>query len=84
MPHTRDMNKIEDVKPGQTFTCLGVEYKMLRFDGMCEQPNRNQWGRATGGTYTAHRCAVKVNKRHRGWWFSYTAFMPGTYVKIID
>lgn len=76
------MNTIENVKPGQTFTCLGVEYKMLRFAGTCEQPNRNQWGRTIGGTYTAHRCAVKVNKRHRGWVFSYTAFRPGMMVTI--
>lgn len=77
------MNKIEDVKPGQTFSCLGVEYLMLRFAGMCEQPNRNQWGRSEGGTYTAHRCAVKVNRRHKGWWFSYTAFRQGMMVTIL-
>jgi len=78
------MNKIEDVKPGQTFTCLGVEYKMLRFAGMCQQPIRNQWGRAEGGHYTAHRVAVKVNKRHKGWWFCYTAFHQGMTVTITD
>lgn len=76
------MIRIEDVKPNQTFTCLGVEYKMLRFAGECSQPNLNQWGRATGGRYTALRCAVKVNRRHRGWQFSYTAFRPGMLVTV--
>lgn len=78
------MNKIEDVKPGQTFLCMGVEYKMLRHAGEVQMPNRNQWGRLEGGTHTALKCAVKVNKRHKGWWFSYTAFRPGQYVIVKD
>lgn len=78
------MIQIENVKPGQTFTLLGVEYRLLRHAGTCVQPNRNQWGRATGGTYTAHRAAVKVNKGHRGWWFSYTAFPIGCFVTVND
>lgn len=76
------MNKIEDVKPGQTFVCMGVTYQMLRFAGECTQPKRNQWGRPIGGTYIALRYAVKVDKRHKGWWFSYVAFHPGQYVTI--
>lgn len=76
------MIQIENVTPGQTFTCLGVEYRMLRHAGECVQPNRNQWGRSTGGTHTALKCAVKVNNGHRGWWFSYVAFRPGTYVIV--
>lgn len=78
------MNTIENVKPGQHFTCMGVEYLYLRNAGMCTQPNRNQWGRSEGGTYQAHRIAVKVNKGHKGWWFSYTAFRPGMMVIVKD
>lgn len=78
------MQTIENVKPGQVFKCLDVEYKMLRFAGECQMPKRNQWGRAIGGTYTALRCAVKVNRRHKGWWFSYTAFLPGQHVTIVE
>lgn len=82
--NSKTFANIEDVRPGQTFKCLGVEYKMLRHAGTCQQPNRNQWGRATGGFYTAVRCAVKVNKHHKGWWFSYTAFYPNMRVEILD
>lgn len=78
------MTKIEDVKSGQTFKSGIVEYKMLRVVGEIQQPNRNQWGRSVGGTHTALKCAVKVNRLHKGWWFSYTAFYPGTLVTIID
>lgn len=76
------MIEIENVKPGQTFTCLGVEYKMLRNCGEVSQPNRNQWGRSVGGTHTAVKMAVKVNRRHRGWGFSYVAFIPGQKVLV--
>lgn len=79
------MNKIEDVKPGQTFRVGAYgEYKMLRHCGDVDQPNRNQWGRATGGTHVERKCAVKVNRRHKGWRFSYVSFYPGQYVTIVE
>ena len=84
MLFNRDMNTIENVKPGQTFKCLGVEYKMLRFAGEVQMPNRNQWGRSEGGHHTALKVAVKVNRHHKGWRFSYVGFRPGTYVTIED
>lgn len=76
------MIQIENVKPGQTFTLLGVEYKMLRIAGEVDQPKRNNWGRLIGGTYRAHRCAVKVNRHHKGWWFSYLAVPLGASVIV--
>ena len=57
---------------------------MLRHTGDVEQRNRNQWGRAEGGTHIEHGCAVKVNRLHKGWWFSYVSFHKGTTVTIID
>ena len=74
----------EKVAPGQKFRTGIVEYEMLRHAGSVEKVRTNQWGRATGGTYMAHRCAVKVNRLHRGWRFSYVAFVPGTTVTIIE
>ena len=79
------MIQIENVKPGQTFrTPMGGEYKMLRHVGDVQQANRNQWGRATGGRHTEHSCAVKVNRLHRGWRFSYLSFYPGQMVSVED
>jgi hypothetical protein len=77
------LKKIEEVKSGQIFTCIGVEYKMLRIEpGTHKQPNRNQWGRTVGGHYDAISVHVKVNRRHKGWWYSRTAFRPGQLVNV--
>jgi hypothetical protein len=77
------MIEIEKVRPGQHFTLLGVEYKMLRIEpGTHKQLCRNQWGRAEGGTYDAISVCVKVNRHHKGWWFSKVAFRPGQMVFI--
>lgn len=79
------MNKIENVKSGQTFTSMGVEYKMLRIaPGTHRQPIRNQWGRAEGGHYDAITVHVKVNRRHRGWQYTRVAFRPEQMVTIVD
>jgi hypothetical protein len=82
--YSKSMNKIEDVKPGQTFRCMTVTYKMLRIAGTCEQPIRNQWGRPEGGRYTALRVAVKIDRGARGQQFKYIAFRPGQMVSIVD
>lgn len=78
------MMNLNDLTPGTRFTSLGVEYEFLRMAGESVQPRRNQWGRAEGGTYIADRVAVKVNKRHYGWRFSYVAFYKGTRVMVQD
>jgi hypothetical protein len=77
------LKNITTLAPGTLFTVLGVEYKFLRIKGEThQQPNRNQWGRATGGTYEAYSVAVKVNRRHRGWQFSYLA-IPVAHPTVI-
>lgn len=79
------MNNIENVKSGQTFTLLGVEYKMLRIEpGTHKQPIRNQWGRAEGGHYDALTVHVKVNRHHKGWRYSRVAIRPGQTVIVKD
>lgn len=79
------MIKIQDVKPGQTYTTTwGGEYKMLRACGEIQQMNRNQWGRAEGGTHTELKFAVKANRLHKGWWFMYVSYHPSTMVTIKD
>lgn len=83
--YSESMNKIEDVKSGQTFRSGTVTYKMLRIEpGTHRQPIRNQWGRAEGGHYDALTVHVKVDRRHRGWWYSRVAFRPGQMVRIVD
>lgn len=71
---------ITEIPVGATFTYLGVEYRMVRQTGkVVDSPNFNQWGRATGGTHKAHKIAVQVNRRHRGWSpVHYTAFYLST------
>lgn len=78
------MIQIESVRPGQHFTLLGVEYKMLRIEsGTHKQPVRNQWGRVEHGSYyDALTVCAKVNKRHRGWWFTKVAMRPGQMVVV--
>lgn len=75
---------LTDLNAGDYFTYLGVQYQFLRITGEVDMLNRNQWGRATGGTHPAIRAAVKVNKRHRGWQFSYVGFRVGTVVQPLD
>lgn len=68
----------ETMTKGTLFTFMGVRYEFVRNAGTCQTANRNQWGRSTGGTHTAHKIAVKVDKRHRGWSpVHYTAFPIG-------
>lgn len=56
---------IFDVPAGTEFKSLGHTSVMVRVtDKVQKNPNRNQWGRATGGTHDARVCVVK-SPNHR-------------------
>lgn len=78
--------KVTEIAPGQKFTILGVEYIMVRQTGeVIDVSNRNQWGRAEGGTHKAHKVVVKINKRRYGWSYpKYMAIEEFYHCKIID
>jgi len=77
------MNQFENMTKGTIFTCLGVRYEFVRYAGETTSLNRNQWGRATGGSHPAHKVAIRVWRYHRGWSpVHYTAF-GHHYVPIV-
>lgn len=81
------MIQIENLKPGQHFSLLGVNYKFLRIEpGTHKQLIRNQWGRTEYplSYYDALSVCVKVDRRHKGWWFSKVAIRPGQMVVVSD
>ena len=57
---------IEAVKPGQSFSILSVEYRLVRSTGEYTDVRViNRWGRATGDRTRALKVVVE-RKRHDG------------------
>lgn len=78
--------KIEDVKPGTKFSCLGVNYEMVRVTGkVVDAPSFNRWGRRIdGSTYKASKVVVKTDKRHRGWSPAHYMVFPVSCSVIVE
>jgi hypothetical protein len=69
------MNENKNLKSGTYFLYGGMAYQFVRDAKRQQQtPNRNQWGRAEGGTHTSDVLVVRINMRHKGIWTKYVAF----------